>query len=83
MKTKVVFRKFKEGDVIALFPEYVNRRAYRVECYQHIGQHGEADYTDIISITKPATEQEYADLAAELRGIGYDLTVRKRAKVRF
>ncbi|MCK5236221.1 MAG: hypothetical protein KAR06_04470 [Deltaproteobacteria bacterium] len=81
--TKVIFRKYPEGDVIALFPDNSYRRNYMTECYQHIGQHGEGDYRGVVASTKPATPEEYADLKAELESIGYDLDVRKRAKITY
>ena len=75
--TKVVFRKFKEGDVIAILfsiPD-VNRGNYM--CYQHIGQHSECDAL-IANWTKPASEDEYKNLKTELESIGYNLKVYKR-----
>lgn len=74
---KVIFRKFKEGDVVALLPECPATYG-RVVCYQHIGQHGEAD-SSISMFTKPASDAEYAPLLRELQGI-YDgqLRVTKR-----
>ena len=80
-KTKVVFRKVKEGDVLALFPEQSYCINYKTECYQHIGQHGEADYQHCIAITKLATPGEYKDLKAELESLGYALEVKQRAKI--
>ena len=81
--TKVIFRKFKQGgDIIALFPEQVNRLT--VASYMHVGQHSDADYFGVISATIPATESEYANLLAELKSIGYDdLQVMKRCKPKY
>ena len=77
--TKVIFRKFKEGDIIALFPELPGTNdPYTCESYMHVGQHSSASI-DIVSITKPAKPDEYADLLAELKRIGYDdLRIAKR-----
>lgn len=81
---KVIFRVYKDGQVIALFPELTNRRNYCVESYMHIGQHGAADYDGVIQSTKLANKSEYTPLMRELRAIGYDnLKVRKKAKVRY
>lgn len=68
--TKVVFRKFKDGEVIAVFPE-VTYNYVHIMSYQHFGQHGGC-VPWIASFTKPATPVEYADLLAELKAIGYD-----------
>ena len=72
----VIFRKFKEGDVIALLPDS-DANPGMIRSYMHIGQHGEAS-KDIVSITKLATPAEYADLLAELKSIGYEPVTRKR-----
>jgi hypothetical protein len=78
MKTKVIFRKWKDTNtVLALFPEELERNGF-VSSYEHVGQHGAADYVGCISITKPATPEEFAGLKQELESIGYDLDVRKR-----
>ena len=78
MKTKVVFRYWQK-DVIALFPE-IPADSWGVYCesYQHVGQHGAADYYGIIDASRAATEAEYADLQAELQSIGYVLDLRRR-----
>ena len=64
-KIKVIFRKYKEGDIIALFP-YEPEFNYKIGCYQHIGQHGIADYDHVLEQTKLATFEEYKDLKKEL-----------------
>jgi len=77
-KTKVVFRKFKDGEIIALFP--FETQNYKNDClsYMHLGQHSEASYFYCIQISKPATEKEYKDLFNELSEIGYNLQIIKR-----
>lgn len=78
---RVVFRTFKEGDVIALFPDERNRGL--VLDYMHIGQHGESDYNAVVRMTKLSTYEEYAPLLQELKSIGYDnLKVYKKAMMR-
>jgi len=66
---KVVFRKFADGEVIALFchtekhcsPGYV-------QSYMHVGQHGEA-YRWIGRYIKRAAREEYEPLQRELEQI--------------
>lgn len=73
--SEVMFRKYKDGDILAVFPyEATTRQSalYGCMCYQHIGQHGSGDYHAMIDQTKPASADEYADLLAELKRIGYD-----------
>lgn len=82
-KTKVIFRVFTDGvaigDVIALFPEIpYTHHSNDCECYQHIGQHGRANYRNLLSVTRMATVEEYRPLYRELQGIGYDLQVCRR-----
>ena len=76
-KTKVAFRKFPEGDVIAIFPDhlYGMPHGYYLS-YMHVGQHGDAS-PDLLKELEEATEQEYLDLKKELESIGYNLEVMK------
>lgn len=68
-KVKVIFRKNKDGDVIAFLPELrVNHG--NIMSYMHIGQHGEASY-QFYTETKNANKAEYSSLLEELKGI-YD-----------
>jgi hypothetical protein len=78
MKTKVVFRKYKEGDILALFPDEIADPLGNCLSYQHVGQHGAATYEYCIEQTKPAKPEEYQELKRELEGRGYDLEVKKR-----
>ena len=76
--TKVIFKKFRDGDVIALFPEELGGNSPN-DCssYMRIGQHGSADvYT--MSKLKAATPEEYNSLLTELQSIGYNLKVCKK-----
>ena len=85
-KTKVVFRKFKNkeiNEVIALFPELSYARNYFTESYMHTGQHSDCDYHAVIAMTTPAQPEDYKDLQAELKGIGYNLLIRQRASITY
>ena len=77
MENRVIFRKFGEGDIIALFLDYEWNEGIKkyVNSYMHIGQHGGADYALVIKRTKPAKPSEYMELAEELRQRGYKLHV--------
>ena len=80
MKTKVIFRKWKDGTIDALFPELADDiQGIFCVCYTRIGQHGGADYHGVIGRTKLASEPEYKSLYNELTRIGYDLQVIKNA----
>ena len=77
-KTKVIFRKFKDGDIIALFPEEPGTNDPQTcSSYMHIGQHCVADMA-IVPVTKIATADEYAALKEELESIGYNLEITYR-----
>jgi hypothetical protein len=79
--TTVIFRKWHNGDVIALFPHVdFDRLGHHCSSYEHIGQHGGANYYGVIANTKSATPSEYAALCAELKNIGYELKIAKRAR---
>lgn len=74
--TRVLFRVFKDdGSVIAFFPD-VKEGPGLVSSYMHLGQHGSASYPN--SNTRPATPNEYAPLARELKSLGYRLKIAKR-----
>jgi dimeric dUTPase (all-alpha-NTP-PPase superfamily) len=76
--TRVIFRKFKEGDIIALFPDNAcTQNICDCESYMHIGQHGAASVS-IVNWTKPASKEEYQTLYQELISIGYDLELASR-----
>lgn len=71
----VIFRKDRQrnGAVFALFPAMAaDINGFYCGCYQHVGQHGAANYVLCISNSRPATPAEYADLQDELVDIGYD-----------
>lgn len=75
--TKVFFRKEINGEILAVFPESWKTNYWG--CYAHIGQHSDCMPEYVRECTKPAKPQEYADLLAELRRIGYDnLQILKR-----
>jgi len=88
--TIVVFRKWKKsvhayGDgILALFPEDRWSVNMSISCssYEHVGQHGAANYVGCISRTVPATPGEYKPLKQELEQLGYRLVVRKRWSAR-
>ena len=80
-KVKVIFRKDREGNIIAFLPELrVNRG--NIMSYMHIGQHGEASYEFYLT-TRKANENEYADLFAELRGIYDDCELVVKQKINY
>ncbi len=70
-QTKVVFRVFPEGDVIALFPDEIADHSGNIMSYQQIGQHGAANI-ELIDDLRKATLEESEELKNELLRIGYD-----------
>ena len=70
------FRKFEDGEVIALFPtEEWTSFTKSITSYMHIGQHGEAS-PDLIEELEVATFEEYASLKHELEDlVGYQVEV--------
>lgn len=76
--TKVIFRVYPQGydRVIALFPfEVADVDGKFCLAYQHVGQHGAADFLHVWGETRNAQPDEYAELKAELERIGYRLEV--------
>jgi hypothetical protein len=77
-KTKVIFRRWLNGSVIALFPEIAtDTLGYYCQSYMHVGQHGPSCPT-LVSSTKPASKEEYQALFDELTKLGYNLEIIKR-----
>ena len=69
-KVKVIFRKTKDGEIIAFLPE-ASANFGNILSYMHVGQHGEASY-EFYKDTKKATEKEYKTLLKELQSIYND-----------
>ena len=74
--TKVIFRAWPDGEVVALFPE-LSEGPGLCSSYMHVGQHGAASCR-LIDDTRPAKPEEYSALAWELEAIGYRLVPIKR-----
>ena len=78
-KVKVIFRKNKNNDVIAFFPEA--RVNYgNIMSYMHTGQHSEASY-EFYTETKKADKSEYNSLLGELKRIYDDCTLVVKQKL--
>ena len=77
MKTIIIFRKDKEGEVMAVLPYEIADLSNNMTCYVHIGQHS-AMSPVYYRETKPATPEEYRDLLEELINIGYEPEIKKR-----
>lgn len=75
-KTRVLFRAFPEGDIVALFPDMDAGSGY-IGSYQHIGQHSGASI-ELIKELRRATKKEYEALKRELEGIGYYLSIGRK-----
>ena len=83
-ETLVIFRVWKpkfrinSGDnILALFPG-VDDGLGNCSSYEHVGQHGGADYNGCVMRTRPAKPSEYQDLKQELEQLGYRLKVIQR-----
>lgn len=80
--TIVIFRVDRgiRGSVFALMPE-VPADASGGPCtvYEHVGQHGAANYPHCIATSRPAAPWQYGPLLAELTERGYKVVMRRRA----
>lgn len=75
MRTKGIFRKWEDGQIIALFPsEFFDLERKFINSYMHIEQHGGAS-PELIAELEPASPDEYKDLKEELESIGYELDI--------
>lgn len=78
---RVVFRKFRDGEVIALFPDQYDKRTGMIGSYMHNGQH--SDTVPHFGDTKPADVPDYIDLYQELIRQGYkNLNIVKRLNIK-
>lgn len=78
---RVIFRAFKDGEVIALFPDLPgNVDPSTCAFYAHVGQHGHARADELIAATRPAREPDFIPLKRELESAPffYALQVCKR-----
>lgn len=76
-KVNVVFRKFEDGEVIAIFPNiYPVAKDSKAEVmsYMHVGQHGMC-MECLVNELEKASKEEYAPLKKELEMIGYSVNV--------
>lgn len=82
MRLRLIVRKFKEGDLIAIMPDFVHKDGY-LDSYQYIGQHSPCSQ-DIASVTSPASDAEYAEMEKHLLSLaGYEnVTFLKRKRIR-
>ncbi|MBM3740829.1 MAG: hypothetical protein FJW39_34215 [Acidobacteria bacterium] len=82
--TVVIFRRWRDtGSIIALFPELPSDyQGYFCDSYEHVGQHGGADFHGVVQATRPVSIDQAEDLIAELTRIGYKLKPIKRASQR-
>ena len=79
---KVIFRKEKEGNIIAFLPETPATYG-RIECLTRIDGHCEADLMYYRYETKPASQEEYQSLLAWMKNAyGYNPRVMKRVQYR-
>lgn len=73
LPTPTIFRRYPDGEIVALFPTIPADPDGHCSSYVHVGQHGAADPGHVIARTRPARPDEYANLLDELTGLGYDV----------
>ena len=76
-KINVAFRKFEDGEVIAIFPNiYPVAKDSKAEvmCYMHMGQHSMC-MECLVNELEKASKEEYTPLKKELEMIGYSVNV--------
>ena len=81
---KVILRRWRSGaqSLIALFPDIESTEG-AIMSYEHIGQHGSADYHHVLKQTTSVagSNPDVQELLAELRSLGYAPKVYKRAAI--
>lgn len=78
-KIEMIFRKTKDGDIVAFIPYCYKVYFGDIMCYQHIGQHSEASI-GFYQETKLAEKEEYKELLEELKQVYNDckIVIKKR-----
>lgn len=80
--TKVVFRAYDDGEIVAMFPEMTDKEG-RTMGYSHNSRRFFVEYRRIMRLTKPAIRKEYIALFWELKDAGFaQLQVYKRARIK-
>lgn len=72
----VYFVRFQE-EVVAVFPDIQADLQGHCQSYSRVGQHSACDWDYLQQASRPATQQEYLELAQELTSIGYELHIRE------
>jgi hypothetical protein len=75
--TVVVFRAYKDGTVVALFPE-LPHSGNLCESYTLVGEGAGADFRKVQAETRPAIKSEYWHTKVVLERIGYKLRILQR-----
>jgi hypothetical protein len=75
MKTKVIFRKYRGGTVIALFPEVPTDGMGELCVLQSLTVKNSVDGFKTFSNTLPASPYEYQELKEKLENMGYTLVI--------
>lgn len=71
--TPVIFRRWPDGSIIALFPSIPTSYTGRFcQSYERLGGRSVASYLDVISRTTPASPKEYDALRRELESEPYN-----------
>ena len=76
-KINVAFRKFNDGEVIAIFPSIFpvpQNSTKEVLSYMHVGQHGMASECLVNELEK-VSEKEYKTLKEEMENLGYVINI--------
>ena len=72
------------GEVVAVMPSCAATvgRPNHATCYVRDGQHGACDIVAMVNYYDQASPAQYADLKAELEGLGYAVNVISKDQIR-
>lgn len=75
-KINVAFRKFEDGEIIAVFIDnkYKKESGGYYLSYMHIGQHGNCE-PGLVDELETANKTEYTPLKKELESLGYVINI--------
>lgn len=72
MPLKFMFRQEENGDILAVFDEWLNKVKGEIMCYSHVGQHSGCTKEYVENNTVEPKLDDCSDLLEELKRIGYD-----------
>lgn len=80
--TKVIFKKIRSGQIVALFPEIPGTKAWACDCMSYNNGHYTPMIIEAVVNARPVVKREAQPLIDELTRLGYRLEIVQRFQAR-